>query len=94
MDLIRWAFFLGLLVWWLSGLSKLSLFLMFDAVDNRDDVFNTTDNNNRGDAANRKSINDHEDTVDAVEDNRHDSETNKTLPSNRFCFFVGLFNPD
>ncbi len=55
MDSIRWAFFLGLLVRWLSGLSKTSLFLMFDVLDDRDDVFNATDNNNGDDTANKKS---------------------------------------
>ena len=66
---------------------------MFDVVNDRDEVFNTTDNND-GDDADKKSVNNQEDTVDAVEDNRDDSETNKTLPLDRFRFFVGLFDPD
>ncbi len=66
----------------------MSLFLMFDVVNNGDDVFNTTDNNDGDDAANKKSVNDQEDTVNAVEDNGDDSETNKTLPSNGFCFLL------
>jgi hypothetical protein len=61
MDLIQWAFFLNLLVRWLSGLSKITLFLMFNVANDRDDVFNATDNNNRDDAANKKSVDDQED---------------------------------
>jgi hypothetical protein len=87
MDLIQWAFFLGLILWWLFGLSKTSHFLMFDIVNNRDDVFDATDNNNGDDAADKKSVDNQEDTVDAVEYNGDDLETNKTLPSDRFCFF-------
>jgi hypothetical protein len=94
MDLIRWAFLLGLLVRWLSGLSKTSLFLMFDIVNNRHNIFNATDNNNRDDAADKKSVNNQEDTVDAMEDNGDNSETNETLPLDGFHFFVGLFDPD
>jgi hypothetical protein len=67
---------------------------MFDVVDDRDDVFDATDNDNRDDAADKKSVDDQEDTVDAVEDNRDNLETNKMLPSDGFHFFVGLFDPD
>ncbi len=42
----------------------------------------------------KKSIDNQEDTVDVMEDNRDNSETNETLPSDRFRFFVGLFDPD
>jgi hypothetical protein len=67
---------------------------MFNVINDSDDVFDTTDNNDRDDTANKKSIDDQEDTVNAVEDNGEDSETNKTLPSDGFHFFVGLFDPD
>jgi hypothetical protein len=67
---------------------------MFDNVEDRDDVFDTTDNDDRDDAANKKSVNNQKDTVNAMEDNGDDLETNKTLPLDRFCFFVRLFNPD
>ncbi len=67
---------------------------MFDVVDDRDDIFNTTDNDNGDDAADKTFANNWEDTVDVVEDNRDDLETNKTLPFDGFRFFVGLFNPD
>jgi hypothetical protein len=88
MDLIRWAFFLGLLVRWLFGLSKTSLFLMFNLIDNRDDVFEATDNNDRDNAANKKSVDNQEDTVNPVEDNGDNSETNKTLPLDGFRFLL------
>ncbi len=67
---------------------------MFNIVDDRDDIFDATDNNNGDDAANKKSVDDQEDAVNAVEDNGDNLETNKTLPSEGFRFFVGLFNPD
>ena len=67
---------------------------MFDVVDDRDDIFDTTDNEDGDDAADKKSVDDQENTVKAVEDNRDDSETNKMLPLDGFCFFVGLFDPD
>jgi hypothetical protein len=56
--------------------------------------FNATDNNDGDDAADKKSVDDREDTVNAVEDNGDNSETNKMLPSDGFRFFVGLFDPD
>jgi hypothetical protein len=67
---------------------------MFDVINNRDDVFDTTDNDDEDDLADKKSVNNQEDTVNAVEDNGDDSETNKTLPLDGFRSFVGLFNPD
>jgi hypothetical protein len=57
MDSIQWAIFLGLLVWWLSGLSKMSLFLMFNVVNDNDDIFDTTDKDDGDDAAKKKSVN-------------------------------------
>jgi hypothetical protein len=66
----------------------MSLFLMFDVVEDRDDVFNATDNNDRDDLANKKSVNNQEDTVDVVEDNGDDLETNETLPSEGFHFLL------
>ncbi len=84
MDLIRWAFFLGWL--WLSGLSKTSLFLMFDVINKRDDILDTADNDD-GDDANKKSINNQEDTFDAVKDIGDDLDTNKMTPLDGFIFF-------
>jgi hypothetical protein len=59
---------------------------MFDMVDNKDDIFNTADNDN-GDDADKKSINNQEDTVDAVEDNGDDSNTVKKTTSEIDRFF-------
>jgi hypothetical protein len=67
---------------------------MFDMVNDRDDVFDATDNNNRDDVTHKKSVDEQEDTLDALKDNRDDSKTNKTLPLDRFHFVVGLFDPD
>jgi len=59
---------------------------MFDIDDERDDVLDAADNDNRDDA-NKKSIEDQKDTFNAVEDNREDSDTNKMTPSDGFVFF-------
>jgi hypothetical protein len=67
---------------------------MFNVVDDRDDVFDTIDNDNGDDAADKKFVNDQEDTVNAVEDNGDNSEINKTSPLDGFHFFVGLFDPE
>ena len=88
MDLIQLAFFLGLLVRLLYGLSKMSLFLMFNVVNDREDDFDTTDNNKGDDPTNKKYVNNQEDTVNAVEDNGDDLESNKTLPSDGFHFLL------
>jgi hypothetical protein len=94
MDSIQWAFFLDLLVRWLSGLSRTSLFFKFDVVNDRDEVFNATEDDDGDYKADKKSIDNQEDTVDVVEDNGDNLETNKKLPLDGFRFFVGLFNPD
>ncbi len=49
--------------------------------------FNATGNNDGDDAANKKSVDNQEDTVDAVEDNGDDLETNETLPLDGFPLF-------
>ncbi len=67
---------------------------MFNVVNDRDDFFDATDNNDGDDTADKKSVGGQEDTVDAVEDNGDDLETNDTLPLDGVRFFVGLFNPD
>ncbi len=59
---------------------------MFDMVDDKDDVFNTADNND-GDDADKKSVNNQEDTVDAVEDNGNDSNTIEKTTSDIVRFF-------
>ncbi len=59
---------------------------MFDVVNKSNDVLDAADNNN-GDDANKKSIDNQEDTFDAVEDDREDLDTNKTTPLDGFVFF-------
>ncbi len=59
---------------------------MFDVVKKRDDVLNAADYDN-GDDGNKKSINNWEDTFDAVEDDGDDLDTNKTTPLDGFVFF-------
>jgi hypothetical protein len=61
---------------------------MFDVINDKDDINDATDNHNGDDTADKKSIDDQEDTVDAVEDNGDDSATNKTLPSDGFRFLL------
>jgi hypothetical protein len=59
---------------------------MFNVVNKRDDVLDAADNNN-GDNADKKSIDDLEDTFDAVEDDGDDLDTKKTTPLDGFGFF-------
>jgi hypothetical protein len=74
------------------GLSKTSLFLMFNVINKRDDVLDAADNNNRDDAG-KKSINNHEDMFDAVEDDGDDLDTNKRCLWTDLGFFRH-FDPD
>ncbi len=64
---------------------------MFNVVDKRDDVLDAADNDD-GDDADKKSINNQEDTFDAVEEDGDNSDTNKTTPSDGFFFWH--FDPD
>jgi hypothetical protein len=59
---------------------------MFDVVDESNDVLDAADNED-GDDANKNSIDNQEDTFDAVEDNGDDLDTNKTTPLDRFDYF-------
>ncbi len=65
---------------------------MFDIIDERDDILDAVDIDNRDDA-NKKSIDDWEDTFDVVEDNGDNLDTNKMTPSDGIGFFWH-FNPD
>ncbi len=62
---------------------------MFDVVNKSDDVLDAADNNNRDDT-NKKFIDNWEDMFDAVEDDRDDSDTNKTTLLDGFVFFSTL----
>ncbi len=68
-------------------LSSTSLFLIFNINDKRDDVLEAADINN-GDDAKKKSINNWDDTFEAMEDNGNDLNTNKATPFDGFNFFV------
>ena len=61
-----WYFIFVFARW--SSLSNLSLFLMFEYVNKTDGDFDTADNDD-GDDAEKKSIEDRDDTVDGVETN-------------------------
>ncbi len=69
-----------------SLLSRTSLFLMFEVIDNTDNDFNTADNND-GDDAKKRSIDNQEDTVEGVENNGDDSTTNEPTTADTFLFF-------
>jgi hypothetical protein len=64
----------------------MSLFLIFDADDKRDDVLEAADIDDR-DNAKKKSINNWDDTFEAMEDDGDDSNTNKATPFDGFDFF-------
>ncbi len=64
----------------------MSLFLIFNVNDKRDDVLEAADINNRDDAK-KKSINNRDDTFEAVEDDGDNSDTNEATPFNGFDFF-------
>ena len=77
-----------------SSSSRMSLFLMFKVVDDTDYNFNTTDNNDGNDAK-KRSVDDQEDTVEGVENNGDDSTTNEeSTTADTVRFFFGVFNAD
>jgi hypothetical protein len=60
--------------------------LIFNVNNRRDDILEAADIDN-GDDAKKKSINDRDDTFEAVEDDGDNSDTNKATPFNGFNFF-------
>ncbi len=67
---------------------------MFEVVDDTDDDFDIADNKD-GNNAKKKSINNWEDTVEGVENNRDDLTTNEEpTTADTVCFFFGVFNAD
>ncbi len=76
-----------------SSSSRTSLFLIFEVVDNTDDNFNTADNDN-GDDAKKRSVDDQEDNVKGVENNGDDSTTNEPTTADTVRFFFGVFDAD
>ena len=69
-----------------SSLSWMSLFLMFEVVDNTDDNFDTADNDDGNDAK-KRSVDDREDTVKGVENNGDNSTTNEPMTADTVHFF-------
>ncbi len=76
-----------------SSSSRTSLFLMFKVVDDTDDDFNTADNDDGNDAK-KRSVDDREDTVKGVENNGDDSTTNEPTTADTVRFFFGVLDAD
>jgi hypothetical protein len=64
----------------------MSLFLIFDVNNKRDDVLEAADIDD-GDDAKKKSINNWDNTFEAMEVDGDDSDTNEATPFNKFDFF-------
>ena len=63
-----------------SSSYRASLFLMFEVVDDTDNVFNTTDNNN-GDNNKKRPVDKQEDNVEGVEHTKDNGDNDKKGPS-------------
>ena len=74
-----------------SSMSKMSLFFMFEAVDKTDDDFDTADNDD-GDGAEKKSVDDRDNTVEGVETNGHISATNVPTTADTFLVLFEVVN--
>ena len=81
------SWYLGFVFARLSSLSRTSLFLMFEVIDNTEDNFDTADNDD-GDDAKKRSVDDREDTVEGVENNGDDSTTNEPTTADTVFFFL------
>ncbi len=66
---------------------------MFEVVDDTDDDFDTADNND-GNEAKKRSVDNREDTVEGVENNGDDSTTNEPMTADTVRFFFGVFDAD
>ena len=74
-----------------SSLSNTSLFLTFEVVDETDGDFDTADNDD-GDDAEEKSVDDRDDTVQGVETNGDVSGKNEPTAADNFLVFFGVVN--
>ena len=84
------SWYLGFVFARLSSSSRTSLFLMFQVVDDTDGDFDIADNED-GDDAKKKSVDDREDTVEGVENNGDDSTTNEEpTTADTARFFLGF----
>ncbi len=70
----------------LSSLSRTSLFLMIEVVNDTDNSFDTADNGDGNDTK-KRSVNNQEDTAKGVENNGDDSTTNEPTTVDTVCFF-------
>ena len=66
---------------------------MFEAVDDTDNDFDTADNDDGNDAK-KRSVDDREDIVEGVENNGDDSTTNEPTTADTVRFFFGVFDAD
>jgi hypothetical protein len=88
------SWFLGFVFARWSSAFRTSLFLMFEVVNDTDGDFDIADNEDGNDAK-KKSVDDQEDTVEGVENNGDDSTTNEEpTTADTACFFSGDFNAD
>jgi hypothetical protein len=88
------SWFLGFVFACWSSAFRTSLFLMFEVVNDIDNDFDIADNDD-GDDAEKKSVNDREDTVEGVENNGNDLTTNEEqTTADTVCLFFGVFNTD
>ena len=74
-------------------MSTTSLFLAFELVDETDGDFDTADNDD-GDDAEEKSVDDRDDTVEGVETNGDVSGNNEPTAADTFLVFFGVVNAD
>ncbi len=63
---------------------------MFEVVDDTDNDYDTADNND-GDDAEKRSVDNQEDTVEGVENNGDDSTTNEPTTADTVRFFFRSF---
>ena len=84
-----WYFIFVFARW--SSLTKTSLFLTFELVDETDGDFDTTDNDN-GDDAEKKAVDDRDDTVEGVQTNGDISCNNEPTAADTFLVFLGVVN--
>ncbi len=87
------SWYLGFVFAQWSSSSRTSLFLMFKVVNDKDDDFDTADNDD-GNGAKKRSVDDQEDTVKGVENNGDDSTTNEPTTGDTVRFFFGVFDAD
>ncbi len=66
---------------------------MFEVVNDTDNDFNTADNDDGNDAK-KRSVDNREDTVEGVESNGDDLTTNEPTTADTVRFFFGVFDAD